>query len=222
MRRIFLLSVLIFSAFNAESQAFHFSNTSTTLVKTTDQSPAHWYIEIFNDVGVDTTLRWKASFNNVPIQWNINFDDQDNYYATVNDGDSADFTLFAGLSFPQKLIIGAAFNGVPATASIFFDIYDPADPSNVVTIEYKYIVTAADLSDLKEADLVRRNWNYLIFDQSLIGGTVKLFGENGQLLAHKPITAEVYFEELKAPGLYTICVMKESRQITRREFISMD
>lgn len=222
MRKILLIALLIFTAFTAESQAFHFNNTSTTLVKTTDQSPAHWYIEVFNDAGVDTTLRWKASFSNVPPQWNVNFDDQDNYYATVNDGDSADFTLFSGLSFPQKLIIGAAFNGVPGNATIFFDIYDPADPSNVVTISYIYIVTLADLQDLAEEDLVKRNLNYLIFDKSLIGGTVQLVNENGQVITESQITDQVYFEELNNPGLFTVLIKAKDQIILRREYIIKD
>lgn len=219
MKCLLILPIFILSVFTANSQAFHFNNTSTTLVKTTDQSPAHWYIEVYNDVSVDTTLRWKASFSNVPAQWNINFDDQDNYYATVNDGDSSDFTLFSGLSFPQKLIIGAAFNGVPGNASIYFDIYDPADPSYVVTIEYRYIVTLADLNDLEEQDLVQRNGNYLIFDESLIGGMVQVIDEVGQIISEYDITNKVYMEEFTSSGIFFARIIKEEKILTHREYV---
>lgn len=127
---------------NVNAQAFSFVDTSTILVKTTDESPAHWYLEIYNEVGVDTTLRWKAWFDpNMPPQWVITFDDQNNFYNPVSDGDSADFTLYAAPTFPQKLIIGGILNNTPGTASAYFDIYDPADPSYVQTIEYRFIIS---------------------------------------------------------------------------------
>ncbi|MDG1331817.1 MAG: T9SS type A sorting domain-containing protein [Crocinitomicaceae bacterium] len=127
---------------NASAQAFSFVDTITILDKTTDESPAHWYLEIFNDVGVDTTLRWKSSFDpNLPPQWVITFDDQNNFYNPVNNGDSADFTLYAAPAFPQKLIIGGILNNTPGTASVYFDIYDPANPSYVQTIEYRFIIS---------------------------------------------------------------------------------
>ena len=37
-------------------------------------------MEIFNDIGIDTTLRWKCHYSNVPAQWNANFDDQNMFY----------------------------------------------------------------------------------------------------------------------------------------------
>ncbi len=141
MKTLFGL-LLCFATYQASAQAFSFQDTSTTLVKTTDQSPAHWYLEIFNDVSIDTTLRWKAVFDpSMPAQWVITFDDQNNFYNPVNDGDSADFTLYANPSFPQKLIIGAILNNTAGTASVYFDIYDPADPSYVQTIEYRFIIS---------------------------------------------------------------------------------
>lgn len=141
MKFIFTFCLLTLG-FNSFAQVFSFVDTSTALVKTTDESPAHWYLEIYNDVGVDTTLRWKASFDpNLPPQWVITFDDQNNFYNPVNDGDSADFTAFVSPSFPQKLIIGGILNNTPGTASVYFDIYDPANPSFVQTIEYRFIIS---------------------------------------------------------------------------------
>ena len=140
--KFFSLICFLLIGLHSSAQAFSFVDTSTILVKTTDESPAHWYLEIFNDIAVNTTLRWKASFDpNLPPQWVITFDDQNNFHNPVNDGDSADFTLYAAPSFPQKLIIGGIVNNTAGTASVYFDIYDPADPSFVQTIEYRFIIT---------------------------------------------------------------------------------
>lgn len=141
MRTIFSLMLCLMS-YQSSAQVFSFQDTSTTLVKTTDQSPAHWYLEIFNDISVDTTLRWRASFDPLlPPQWVITFDDQNNFHNPVNDGDSADFTLYANPAFPQKLIIGAILNNTQGTASVYFDIYDPANPSVRQTIEYHFVIS---------------------------------------------------------------------------------
>lgn len=123
------------------SQSFYFEDTSTTLVKDISQSPAHWYIEIFSNESKDTTLRWKANFENIPSQWNINFDTQTLYTTNIQSGDSADFILSEPASFPQKLIIGAVLNNRPGNGAIHFDIYDPALPDSVQRISFIFIVT---------------------------------------------------------------------------------
>jgi hypothetical protein len=157
---LLLLSLLPMFSFG---QAFYFNDTSTTLIKTTDQTPAHWYIEIFSNELVDTTLRWKTTFSNIPPQWGITFDDQDNNYPVINDGDSADFTLFTGWTFPQKLIIGAHLNNTAGEGSVLFDIYDPNDPSFVQVIEYHFIVGYLTLETLNQNGIdVRRNDDQLV------------------------------------------------------------
>ncbi len=125
------------------AQPFYFTDTVAVITKTTAQSPAHWYLEIYNNTSTDTLLRWKTYFSNIPPQWTITFDDQNNYYPNLKTGDSADFVLYDSLAFPQKLIIGAFTNNTPGAGSVFFDIYDPANPSFFVTIEYIFYITLA-------------------------------------------------------------------------------
>ena len=79
MKKIALLTYILLQVSFSWSQSFHFVNDSTALIKDTDQSPAHWYIEVYNDAGVDTVLRWKAFFQNIPAAWQIDLDDQTNY-----------------------------------------------------------------------------------------------------------------------------------------------
>jgi len=151
MRKILFGFLLI--GFQSLGQTFHVTDTSALIVKTTNQSPAHWYIEVFSDLSVDTSLRWKAThFDNVPVQWEILMDDQTNSYSNVQVGDSADFTLLANQAFAKKLIIGAVLNGTPGHGICYFDIFDPENPGFVQTISYEFIVTSAtnELSNLNE------------------------------------------------------------------------
>lgn len=145
MKTLFSLFVSFLFISTALSQNFHVDPDSTTLIKNTGQSPAHWYIEIYNDFNADTSLRWKCHFENIPAAWNISFDDQDNYHPTIHDGDSADFSFPQTGSFPQKLIIGASLNNTPGTGSVHVDLYDPDAPSDTITITYHFIITDAPL-----------------------------------------------------------------------------
>ena len=138
-----LFLVACFVGFRSLGQTFHVTDTSALIVKTTNQSPAHWYIEVFSDLSVDTSLRWKAThFDNVPVEWEILMDDQTNSYSNVQVGDSADFELLANQAFAKKLIIGAILNGTPGHGICYFDIYDPENPSVAQTISYEFVITS--------------------------------------------------------------------------------
>ena len=219
MRNFLLILVLFFSSLSY-GQAFHFNDTVTVLIKNVTQSPAHWYLEIYNDVGVDTTLRWKTHFVNVPAQWNINFDDQNTAYSTINDGDSADFICYAGLPFAQKLIIGAEFNGVPGNASIFFDIYDPADPSYVVTIEYRYIVSAVGLNEIAIDNLINYKNGKISFDPSLQGGSFQVIDYAGRILLTETITGEDVQLNSNGSKVVIVRVQCEEGTATKRIFLN--
>ncbi len=167
--KVSLLSIfLIFLANFSKAQTFSFVNNSTTLIKTTDQSPAHWYIEIVNDLNIDTALRWKSIFEDVPTQWQITFDDQTTFHTDVNHGDSADFALPISGTFPQKLIIGAMLNNTPASATIHFEVYDPFAPSVKDTISFIFYVSqgSANLNELQKEGIVYLDGNMLF----LLGG----------------------------------------------------
>ncbi len=167
---------------SAQSQVFHFEDTSFTLIKTTNQSPAHWYIEIFSDVNVDTTLRWKARFNHVPSEWEINFDTQTHYEDTVVHGDSADFILWPDPAFPQKLIIGAKLNGTPANCSVLFDVYSPEDPSQFQTIVFNFIVSIDDAGLSEESIPFVQENGKLLFTPEYYGNYYSIYDVNGREL----------------------------------------
>lgn len=181
------------------AQAFHFNDVQTTLIKTTDESPAHWYLEIFSDVQVDTTLRWKAVYGaSLPPEWIFNFDDQYQFHSPVLDGDSADFVLLANPILPQKLIIGAQLANTPGTGSIYFEIYDPTDLSTLVTIEYRFIVSqgSASLSDLNSDE----NWFFqndrtITVNKELIGAQLEILDASGK----RVFTTNIHENVLQLP-----------------------
>lgn len=216
--KIIATCCLLLLAFGSSAQPFSFQDTVTTLIKTTDQSPAHWYIEIFNDVMQDTTLRWKASFDpNLPPQWVITLDDQDNFHQSVNDGDSADFLLHGNPAFPQKLIIGAILNNTEGTASVYFDIYDPDDPSFVQTIEYHFIISMGSgtwgTDELLEDKWFTQSGRTFTFSGEFESSEVSFYDTSGKLVYTQSIdsntismpssiTHGVYFIRMKSENTF--------------------
>jgi len=206
---LIIILLLALGAGKSSAQSFHFDDTLTILVKTTDQSPAHWYIEVFNDVGVDTNLRWKANLVNIPAPWVISFDDQDNYYSNVLSGDSADFNLMSGLSFPQKLIIGATLNGTTGVGSVFFDVYDPNIPSEITTIEYRFEITKAP-TGIEETEFLGNTFitgSSIQFDPLLLNKEYRLYSLSGQLIKSGIVNESRL--KLKSKGNYLLQVFVE-------------
>ncbi len=184
MKTVFALLFVVLGCGAVKAQAFHVVDTSAVLIKNTNQSPAHWYIEVITDSNVDTNLRWKAHFANIPAAWGINFDDQDNYYPVVLDGDSADFTLFANLGYPQKLIIGAMLNNTPGNGIAYFDVYDPDAPGFVQTISYEFIISAAGLDELLASAPVTMLNNVLYVNDGKIG-SIQIYDQQGKCLKNE-------------------------------------
>lgn len=184
MKTVFALLFVVLGCGAVKAQAFHVVDTSAVLIKNTNQSPAHWYIEVITDSNVDTNLRWKAHFANIPAAWGINFDDQDNYYPVVLDGDSADFTLFANLGYPQKLIIGAMLNNTPGNGIAYFDVYDPDAPGFVQTISYEFIISAAGLDELLASAPVTMLNNVLYLNDGKIG-SIQIYDQQGKCLKNE-------------------------------------
>lgn len=184
MKTVFTLLFVVLGCGAVKAQAFHVVDTSAVLIKNTNQSPAHWYIEVITDSNVDTNLRWKAHFANIPAAWGINFDDQDNYYPVVLDGDSADFTLFANLGYPQKLIIGAMLNNTPGNGIAYFDVYDPDAPGFVQTISYEFIISAAGLDELLASAPVTMLNNVLYLNDGKIG-SIQIYDQQGKCLKNE-------------------------------------
>lgn len=191
---IFAFGLLL--SFGSQAQVFHISDSSALLVKTTSQSPAHWYIEVFSDSPTDTMLRWKAThFDNIPPEWEISMDDQTVSHANVVVGDSADFNLLANQPFATKLIIGAMLNGTTGHGICYFDVYLPEDPSRIQTISYEFIVTPATngIADLEGSFL---EWKAGILKVKAEKEAVfEVFDLSGRLLK-KELTSQLTISDL--------------------------
>lgn len=198
---------LVFFAFfllpTSWSQVFHFEDTAATITVSTTQSPAHWYLEIYNDCGSDTTLRWITHFENIPMEWNIGFGVQNQDWPIINHGDSSDFTAFVAQDFPQKLIIGATTNQTPGHGSVFFDIFDPANRSFIQTIEYEFIVGNAGLNALDDLDIVKIEEGMLAITNGK-STEVIVYDLSGKMLFNE--TGSVSFDLTKLPKNTTIIV----------------
>lgn len=200
--------ILLIAFLSAKAQVFHFNDTTTTLTKTIDQSPAHWYLEIFNDVGVDTTLRWKADLSGVVSGWVISLDDQDNYHAEILHNDSSDFTLFSGLSFPQKLIIGNTLNETAGIGSVMFCIFDPANPAEKQNIVYEFIISASSTS-VRQVSLLE---NVIVlhdrihFTNDLVNSNFEIYAMDGALLETGPVTSQIQSIKPLLQGVYLLRV----------------
>lgn len=203
MKKTIILLVILFQVNFSWSQSFHFVNYSTVLIKDTDQSPAHWYIEVYNDAGIDTVLRWKAFFQNIPAAWQIDLDVQTNYTTDIQDGDSMDFDLPIGLAFPQKLIIGATLNGTPGVGSAFFEIYDPNVSTVIDTIEFYFIVAqgTASISLLDESEWVVQKNNILEFSNEYLDNELIIYSINGEELFRGNITSKMNFSAYNFDGV---------------------
>lgn len=193
-------------------QIFHFDTQTAVLIKTTNETPAHWYLEIFNDVGVDTTLRWKAHFDNVPAEWHIMFEDQTSYHQGVLDGDSADFALPITGIFPQKLIIGAHTNNTPDDATIYFEIYDPHNPSYKDTIGFVFHISQGTIGfdELQKQEVVELKGDQLYFINDRLGD-IRVVDVTGRIVAESKQTMQFDLKSLRPQEMYFLQITQANK-----------
>lgn len=196
-------------------QVFHFEDEHTVIIKNTLQSPAHWYLEITNDCGQDTTLRWVAEFQSIPDQWVINFDAQNQSWSVVEDGDSSDFVLMVAPELPQKLIIGAMLNNTPGHGSVFFHIFDPNNRTMVQTIEYEFIISQAGLDELSNSRLVELRNDFLQVSNDKTT-RFQVVDELGALLLDVTTAKGIALDKLPVQIPLIIVVTQENRQVVFR------
>lgn len=182
--RVFSFLIMLSFSFSGLTQIFYFDDTETTLIKDTDQSPAHWYIEIFPNTPVDSVLRWKSDFVNIPSEWSINLDCQTALFPVVEHNDSADFVLWSQPFVPQKLIIGATLNDTPGNGTVYFDIYDPYNPQVSERIAFHFIISLGDNNSLEESVLssVLEMKNGMLYNISNTDLSCSIFDSQGKTI----------------------------------------
>lgn len=139
--RYAVVFLLVIISLNATCQSFYFNEKQTTLSVKTNQTPAHWYIEIYSNSNQDVNLRWKTHFSLIPAAWQIDFDDQTAMHTNIKNGNSSDFVLLTQPTIPQKLIISAHLNDTPGNGTVWMEIYNPQDNNARDTIQYHFIVS---------------------------------------------------------------------------------
>lgn len=207
--RISLVLIFVLGLSLSFAQVFHVADTSALLIKTVNQSPAHWYIEVFSDITVDTALRWKAThFDNVPPEWEILMDDQSHTYSHVQVGDSADFDLPANQAFARKLIIGAVLNGTPGHGICYFDVYDPDHPAFRQTISYEFVVTDATsgMTEFTESSFLE--WvNGSLRVKANREAQFNVYDLSGKGILQNKLTHSFDFAEIPESGVFLIQVI---------------
>lgn len=209
---IFGIMICIFNDNKLKAQSFYFDTNQVSLIKTTGNSPAHWYIQIFSNELNDKILRWKTSFSHIPDEWVIGFDDQTTNDLSILDGDSADFTLFATPEVTQKLIISAFTNDTPGNGTVSFEIYDPLNPGDRDTIHYSFIITQENLEvnfiDEREVFNIE-NGKIRILNKQL--ADVKVYNLQGQQLFYEQSVKEFNLNKLPEQELCFIQVVSNNR-----------
>lgn len=142
MRSLTVVGIIMFWGLSASSQTYHFPSTVELFTKTTDFGTVHGYLEVVNDSGDTVPMRWISRWESTcPPEWVFNFDDQNNFYTPVLDGDSADFNLLPPGTYLQKMIIGMGHNDKVGSGSIYFTIFPLHDRSDSTRIEYNFTIT---------------------------------------------------------------------------------
>ena len=217
MKSVWLICFFTFSSLLSIGQnAFSLKDSVIRLYKDTDASPVHWYAEIYSHVNVDTGLVWRAEFSPTwPSNWQLTFDDQNNFYPAVKHQDSASFTLYANPTFPQKLIIGNKLNNTVGIDSVDFLIYHPHQPQSAEILRFVfYISEGQQFSLVEQAERVYYNavlnklegdlsWveSYALFDLS--GRIIQQAGFDEGIINLNSLNTGLYILQLKANALQT-------------------
>ena len=208
---------------NAQNSLFYFNENSTTLSINTGQSPAHWYIEIYNSGSSDTTLRWIAHFNRLQPEWKIGFNDQTNNFMEIADGDSADFTLFHNPSSIQRLVISNTLNGAAGRGTVWFDVFDPETPSMRDTIEYVFEVAAGSSTSAAEMEAealqaTQTRFGFLM-NKTLQEATCHIYDLQGRLIESNVFSGRRLPLKATEAGHMYILIVSSEKETLRVPFI---
>lgn len=210
-KRLFLWGIAFFvlKTVTAQEQVFYFDNTETTLVKTTDHSPIHWYINIYSASNEDETLQWKSIFQTIPEEWIITLDDQTVYHQDVKHNDSSDFILFTTPEVTQKLIIGAQLNNQVGQGTVSFEISDPDMPGVSDTIHFHFNVSQGSL-DIENPILSEqfRMEGGQLYTVSGEPASFFVFDQTGRRLVVQEGKALFDLTTLPAAGMYFFQILK--------------
>lgn len=212
-KRGFLWSIafLLLKTVVAHGQVFYFDNTETTLVKTTDHSPVHWYITIYSTSNEDETLQWKSIFQTIPEEWVVTFDDQTVSHQNVQHNDSADFVLYTTPEIPQKLIIGVHLNNQVGQGTVSFEISDPDTPGVTDTIHFHFNISQGSL----EVENTFLSGKFRLEEGKLytISGepaSFSVFDQTGRLLTEQTGKAVFDMTTLPSEGMYFFQIVQNN------------
>ena len=213
----FVVSLLCFGLAYGQS-CFTIKDTLITLTKTTDFGTVHWYANIQNEIGVDTTLMWKAEFStDFPTEWEINFDDQNQNYVPVQHNDSATFVLY-GQSFPQKLIIGNDHQGKAGYGIATFYVYPIGrfDLSQKTQFEFTINPGSTSIKTMQVGSYIHVKYeaDYLVIEGLENGDVINKIGLTGQLIgANTIVNSKTATQIAKTEEPQVITVYRQNKPV---------
>ncbi len=223
MRKL-LLFILILSVSTAFGQMYSVSTPFKSINKTTSHGILHEFIQIDNLIGTDFDMRWIAFVggkSGCPSNWDLGVNDPDSAYQTLNNLDSADFTLSGTNWVNNKIVISVNHNGDTGTCNINFQIFPLSDPSASTMIGFDVTVTEAvgvgEIMNIEKVNIYPVPTNEIVKIDNLKEDIIKIDVLNtvGEVLhtIHKP--KQVSLDKLKA-GIYFLRIETSNGILTKR------
>jgi hypothetical protein len=129
------------------SQSFSVNATTVEMIRPSSFFVMYDPIEIRNLTDEELHLRWKRISNGhgqnlPPEEWDIAVQDPSDYYNPANALDSADFTLLTGENGISFFILQLFPNDTPGEHLYRYQIYDPENPEDIVSLSFDFTVNA--------------------------------------------------------------------------------
>lgn len=192
---------------------FTIPDTNIVITKSTNFGVLHDFAEIVNLTSDSLDMRWLCRFSaDLPQEWSVSLDDQDNYHPVLVSGDSSNFTLHTDTVFPNKMIIGIMHNGTTGTGTITPTVFPATDRSDSAHINF--IVTVTKGSGGTGLEIAKAEFEAIIDNDQLTIHSGKLmkhlaaFDLNGRkVLGLSPNSMQARIDIRSWPaGYYTLVI----------------
>lgn len=195
-RKLFIVLLIMALTPRVYAQRYAFDTTGITFRKSIDFGTVHGYLEIENLTNDTLNMGWICrTDSSFPAAWEVNFDDQNQYYPSVRNDSSAVFKLYPSGTFLQKLIIGLAHHQVIDTQEVQFSIFPTDTAGDTTLITYRFEIFR-EVPDTSAGDTTHMGWHEPKANQAMevidveggfelrmqLSGSVRIFSINGQLL----------------------------------------
>ena len=192
--------------------SFSVSDTLQDVYKNTTFGTVHGYVQLTNLTQSDLNLRWRLTITGkYPSSWVFSAADPDSSYSPVQTGDSADFVLDLVSSTTNKIIYGLDHNAEPGSAQMHFYIFDPANPSENVTVHFNlYILDASGIYNIMNNEDYELINEYLKIKNAKNISRIRIVSLNGTIIFDDEISEDKSILLPQKHAIYFIEIVKKS------------